>query len=112
MDRRWSVATGVPASLPAGADPSSRARPRAQARPRTLRRRAPPRGRQLVALTHFLRQLRTQARLSTSAECEQVYWRHKEHSLHAHELQGSPRLSYRILKVHIRYWLLLMGSHA
>ena len=27
----------------------------AQARPRTLRRRAPPRGRQLVALTHFLR---------------------------------------------------------
>jgi len=109
MDRRWSVATGVPASLPAGADPCSRARPGPTT---TLRRRAPPRGRQLVALTHFLRQLRTQARLSTSAECEQVYWRHKEHSLHAHELQGSPRLSYRILKVHIRYWLLLMGSHA
>ena len=110
MDRRWSVATGVPASLPAGADPAPG---RAQARPRTLRRRAPPRGRQLVALTHFLRQLRTQARLSTSAECEQVYWRHKEHSLHAHELRGSRRpLPYRILKVHIRYWLLLMGSHA
>ena len=33
--------------------------------------------------------------------------------LHAHELQGSRRpLPYRILKVHIRYWLLLMGSHA